>query len=1531
MYKQSLRFFIFLVCICISCTSFSQITISTSSVGGCIPFNATYLAPTGAVGNWNFGDGGTSNLASGSHNYLNAGTYICTYSGLNGSTPVNFAVTVYAFANPVANFAINQPTNNCAIKTVMFTDQSTSSSTINQWQWVYGDGASNTYTNGNPVTHAYTTPGNYIIALQVTDVNGCSNQVSIGTVSVFAGPVAVIGSSPINLSQCFPPFNVAFNGNGSTTSGATYAWDFGNTQTSTQLNPPSITYTASGLYPVTLTVSANGCSSVISKLVTITSPTLTAIAPPTICLNSPFTVTVTSNQPTTSWNLGNGSTVFVPSSTTPSSFVISATYNSTGVKNITVTAGFGSCLGTATLTTFVDQVTANFSSPPPAFSCASPFIQTYLNTSSSNATQFNWSYTAHQGGTIAATGANPTFSFTQGSLNPYTNYNSIYNPSYAPSVTLVASSAAGCSATVVHKFDSITRPTASFFKSKREGCAPLTVTLTNNSFIYTVSPVSNPISSYTWCNGASPPIFSTGVGAVVPNYTFTYNSTGTYTPYLIIQTAAGCTDVSFIDTIIVSTPPLISFLFSPTGTVCPNQPIQITNTTPTATIAKIDHWHVESDNGFFSGCINDPNPSWNFTHVGVHGFTMSAYVNGCKGTTVSPQSITVKGPIVSGRYETNCTNRLQVNFHSYLQSATTATLNFGDNSPVHIITGNVSANVSTIVPHTYTATGNYTATLSGNNAASGCSNSTYTMLVTVRNIQATVNITSGVTSSSIGCVNIPITFDATSSKDVFSSCSRGYVWYVDAFPPSEDVTATLTQPFTSVGIHTVKLMVKDINSCTSTVTSVVRISSVTPVFTLSPSSVCASGGSISFTNTSTSSAPDNITSSNLDFGDFQSFNLPPLTSTSHTYNNVSPPIVTAILSVTNNVGCVGSAQRTISVITPTANLSVPPPNNNLCIGNSPITVNFDVTSSNTSYTWNFGTTPPTTFITITPTVAFNYTFAGNYNVTVKVKDAQGCEGISNAVTLLIQKTPAADFIFSSPKSNGSNVICSPATVSFTDASAPSQAFNYSWNLGSGSLGLSQPIVTFPYSNANNTIVAISLTVATVPNGCTASVTKNFNLYTPKADIIATKTIICLGDAIGFSIKDTTGRGILAWNWDFGSNNNTDTVLARSSPPSSTLQPFNTYVLPNGDIEVNLIYYSSQYACKDAAKLNIRVIKIDADFKRNNELARIDSIHCINKLDNFFNSSPNSSASSFNWDFGNGATSTLQNPSYTYTQSGVYQVTLTIREPVSTCKGSTVKKMVINSLPTAIISSKDSVCKDFSFDLIGSGTSTAGIIGYQWSPASSVSNSLLAITNATAASSSDFSLVVTDGNGCVSKPTVKNIYIQQPPPSVTWDTTVIVGEPVTMNTDIGIGFAYNWSPNRDINCTNCLYPTSISTVNITYSVEVSDNLGCFKTTNTYSIYIDPQTSVDIPTAFTPNGDGTNDVIYVDGWGIKKLNYFRIYNRWGQLLFESNDVNVGWDGTFNGVPQNMETYVYQVSVETYLDKNGLQKTSSFKLIR
>jgi gliding motility-associated-like protein len=212
----------------------------------------------------------------------------------------------------------------------------------------------------------------------------------------------------------------------------------------------------------------------------------------------------------------------------------------------------------------------------------------------------------------------------------------------------------------------------------------------------------------------------------------------------------------------------------------------------------------------------------------------------------------------------------------------------------------------------------------------------------------------------------------------------------------------------------------------------------------------------------------------------------------------------------------------------------------------------------------------------------------------------------------------------------------------------------------------------------------------------------------------------------------------------------------------------------------------------------------------------------------------------------------------------------------------------------------------------------------------LNNPNIASPIATLSTSTVFTITVVDVDGCTSILT-QSVYIQEPPKAISWDTTIIIGEQITIPGYAGTGFTYSWSPTSYLSCTYCPTPIFTGTVNMTYTALVMDTMGCFMRSNTFTIEILPKSSVDVPTAFTPNGDGINDVIYVDGWGIKKLNFFRIYNRWGQLLFESTDINIGWDGTYQGVPQNMETYVWQVSVETYIDKEPLFKTSTFKLIR
>jgi gliding motility-associated-like protein len=108
------------------------------------------------------------------------------------------------------------------------------------------------------------------------------------------------------------------------------------------------------------------------------------------------------------------------------------------------------------------------------------------------------------------------------------------------------------------------------------------------------------------------------------------------------------------------------------------------------------------------------------------------------------------------------------------------------------------------------------------------------------------------------------------------------------------------------------------------------------------------------------------------------------------------------------------------------------------------------------------------------------------------------------------------------------------------------------------------------------------------------------------------------------------------------------------------------------------------------------------------------------------------------------------------------------------------------------------------------------------------------------------------------------------------------------------------------------------------------MGCFQVIGTVHIEVKEEYTIDVPLAFTPNGDGNNDLIHVRGWGLKQLIEFKIYNRWGQCIFETDDLHKGWDGTFQGKKQEADTYAYTVKALTYggrvLTKNGL-----FNLLR
>ena len=152
-----------------------------------------------------------------------------------------------------------------------------------------------------------------------------------------------------------------------------------------------------------------------------------------------------------------------------------------------------------------------------------------------------------------------------------------------------------------------------------------------------------------------------------------------------------------------------------------------------------------------------------------------------------------------------------------------------------------------------------------------------------------------------------------------------------------------------------------------------------------------------------------------------------------------------------------------------------------------------------------------------------------------------------------------------------------------------------------------------------------------------------------------------------------------------------------------------------------------------------------------------------------------------------------------------------------------------------------------------------------------------------------------------------------------DTNVVVGQPVQFNASGGIN--YLWLPSTNLSNPAIYNPTATyngSFDSIRYKVIVTNELGCADSAYLLVKIFDTHPQVFVPTAFTPNGDGRNDVFKPIAAGMDKFEYFRVYNRWGQLVYSTTNTETGWDGNIGGKPQASNTFVWIVKGVDYTGK-------------
>lgn len=176
---------------------------------------------------------------------------------------------------------------------------------------------------------------------------------------------------------------------------------------------------------------------------------------------------------------------------------------------------------------------------------------------------------------------------------------------------------------------------------------------------------------------------------------------------------------------------------------------------------------------------------------------------------------------------------------------------------------------------------------------------------------------------------------------------------------------------------------------------------------------------------------------------------------------------------------------------------------------------------------------------------------------------------------------------------------------------------------------------------------------------------------------------------------------------------------------------------------------------------------------------------------------------------------------------------------------------------------------------------------------------------------NISLSAMDNNGCVSEQVTKTIFIARLGVNAGNDTMVLknisFGLPVEYNWNGNTNFSVNWSPSAGLDNPNAPFPIATLQDDITYTVFVSSVEGCTDS-DTIRVKVFKGSAIYVPTAFTPNNDGLNDLLKPNYVGIKNLYYFRVYNRWGQIVFSTNNTGAGWNGTFNGISLPTGTFVW-----------------------
>ncbi|MES2331920.1 MAG: T9SS type B sorting domain-containing protein [Bacteroidota bacterium] len=263
-----------------------------------------------------------------------------------------------------------------------------------------------------------------------------------------------------------------------------------------------------------------------------------------------------------------------------------------------------------------------------------------------------------------------------------------------------------------------------------------------------------------------------------------------------------------------------------------------------------------------------------------------------------------------------------------------------------------------------------------------------------------------------------------------------------------------------------------------------------------------------------------------------------------------------------------------------------------------------------------------------------------------------------------------------------------------------------------------------------------------------------------------------------------------------------------------------------------------------------------------------------------------------------------------------------------CQDSTKIKINVSPYPKVFAGNDTTLCFGNRIQLKGTITANS----FAWGTANTLINTNTLTPVAGPTKTTAYTLTVKDTAYCpkqVSDTVIVKV-IQPVNLFAGKDTSVTVGQPLQLlasGGDTSYSYLYNWTPASFLSNSSLFNPvatiTSTSIDSIRYSVKFTTPEGCTATDDILVQVYKKGAEIYVPTGFTPNGDGHNDLLRPVLIGITQFDFFNVYNRWGQLLFSTNQRNAGWDGFYNGTAQQSGAYIYMTQGKDFAGKTVYRK--------